>query len=187
MQTPYLILKTSVKSSLKRSVLFRGTLLASLGGLLILFGSFFSKGVLTSWGLPLYLIGIYLISLGLLPHRKLLLLETSPNEIHINSVLILIFKVKGTTLFSVPCVSLTKMSYIEKGSDYGIAFWFSNSSFKNVLIYSHKVKLDDLQSESKKKYGCDIFLPYFSKRSYTEMVEFLIAETTNAESSENQL
>jgi hypothetical protein len=177
-----LILRTSISSSLKRSVLLRGTILAALGGLVILSGGFISKGILHIWGLPLYFVGIGLIAIGLIPLRKLQLIENTPNEIHINHELILSFRTKGKLIFSIPLASIRKIQFIDRYHVYGLALWFIQPPVHNIILFNSSIKLENLYTESKTKYNCDLFLAYFSKRSLQELFNFVEVETTKFES-----
>jgi hypothetical protein len=177
-----LILRTSINSSLKRSVLLRGTILAVLGAVVILAGGFISKGVLNVWGLPLYFVGIGLIAIGLIPQRKLQLLENNPNEIHIDHELIFTFRTKGKPVFSIPLASIRKIEFMERDTIYVLALWFVQPPIHNIILFNSAINLKNLHADSKKKFSCDLFLAYFSKRSLQKLFDFVEVEAQKLES-----
>lgn len=177
MDEDHLILRTSIKPSIKEAALFRGTCLAGLGGIIILVGGFISKGVLTLWGVPLYLVGVGLIVVGLRPHRKLQLLENNPNEIYVDQNLMFTFRSKGKPVLSTSSRTFSKIEYMDQGDIYGLALWFAQPRIHHIFLYNDKMNIEDLQIPSRKKYGCDLFLPYFSKRACQALLEFIEAET----------
>lgn len=173
-----LILRSCIRSSLKRSVLLRGTILAAVGGILILAGGFISKGVLSVWGLPLYFVGIGLIAIGLIPQRKLQMLENTPNEIHVDREFTLTFRSKNKPLFSIPLASIKKIEYVERDHLYGLAIWFLQPPTHKIILFNPTFNLKNLHLESKKKFNCDLFLAYFSKHSLQELFDFVDTESS---------
>lgn len=172
-----LLLRSSVKSTMKRFVLFRGTFLAGLGAALMLFtGAFLPRGTLALWGLLCFGIGLGLITLGLLPYRRLTRLENKPFEILLSQGL-LSFISKGIKKFSVPFASIEKTGFVDDRHQYGICLWLKKPAQEKVIVHDPGFDMAAFQNKSKAKHGCDLFLPYFSKRSYEEMRDFQDIET----------
>lgn len=156
------ILRSSVKPSLKQHFLWRGSLLGLFGIILILFGGTFLKvHTLSIWGLPLLAGGFLLITWGLLPYRKLTILEIKPHllELHPNFFLL---TMHGKPRVSVPWSRVEKAEFVENASRYGIAIWLKNQGEKTI-VYDPKITFD------KEGY---LFLPYFSERAYREFIDF---------------
>jgi hypothetical protein len=147
-----LVLRSSIRPSLKHSLLQRGTFLGFIGGLLFLLaGIFLPLPQLSIWGLPVLGAAFALITAGLLPYRRLSHLEMHPHEISLTEQR-LRFSRSGKPSFTLPLSCIKRIDYRDAPRHYGIAIWL-----KNPLPA---------------KEGCDIFLPYFSKRSFDEMKEF---------------
>ena len=137
------------------------------------------------WGLPLYLVGILLIVVGLKPHQKLKQLENNPNVIFVDQNLMLTFKSKGLEIFSISLRAFSKFEYIDHGDNYGLAFWFAHPMRHYFFSHIPSIKLDEMQKEAKTKYGCDIFLPYFSNRTREALHEFIDAETPKSDEQDD--
>ncbi len=164
-------LRSSINSSLKRYVLLRGTFLAFLGMALIAYcGAFLAPETLHIWGLPAFLIGLALITVGLLPYRRLTQLELKPHEIILDDTSSLKFFSKGRPLFSLPFADIAKMEYIDEKYRYGIGLWLKKPFPEKILIHDSHFDMKAFQTRSQKKAGCDIFLPYFTKRSFEAVV-----------------
>lgn len=177
MSHDHLLIRTTIKSNLKRKVLFRGSLISILGAIAILTGGFISKGLLMIWGIPLYIVGILFIAIGLIPHRKLQQLENNPNEININEELLFTFRSRGKPVFSTPVIAFKRFEYFEKDLDYGIRAWFDQPPTHDIVIYDSDFNLEKLHKKAIKHYGCDLFFPYFSQRSHRELAEFIHHES----------
>ncbi len=77
-------IRSSICSQLMKSTLLKGTLYAALGVIiLVLAGAFLPSETLTTFGLPIFIMGIGLITFGLLPYRRLTSIEKCPNELWI--------------------------------------------------------------------------------------------------------
>lgn len=151
-------LRSSVKSSLKRYTLIRGTLIAGLGALLIVVtGIYLPVQEMQIWGLPILIMGLGLIAFGLMPYRRLSRLENSPNEVILFDDSFQFFS-KGRKIYTVPFSSIDKTSLIDNGTDYGIAIWLKKSPEQKVIVHDKKLAYA--------RKGCDIFLPYFTERSF---------------------
>lgn len=142
-------IRSSIKTSLKRYTLLRGSLLAVAGASILLFaGSWLPVDVLKIWGLPLLICGGGLITLGLLPYRKLSRLETKPNEIIVSDSCVH-FVQNGKPMSAIPQKDIQRLSYLEQGRHYGIC----------LLL--------------KKPSGVSLFFPYFSESAFEELKDLI--------------
>lgn len=151
----------SIKTELMRKTLFKGSMIAGLGGIFILFGGvFFDEKSLSSWGLPLFFLAMGLIAAGMIPYRRLTRLEKNPHLVVVNERELVFFK-QGKKTFTIPLESIDSISYCHSGDLYGIGIVIKKNPQKKVIIHS---RLFD-----RKRFGCDLFLPYFSERSCREI------------------
>lgn len=155
-----------------RHAVIRGTILSGMGILILLAcGAFLPLEKLKIWGFPIFLISMTLITWGLLPYRRLRRLEMSPYRLTLDDKKWLHFA-KGTSQqFGIPLCSLERIDYIEKKHDYGIGITLKEPLPKKLVVYINHFSLMDFRRKSLKRYGCDLFLPYFSNRSYQELLE----------------
>lgn len=155
MPEPILILRSSIRPSLMRQAVIRGSYLSGAGGLLLLVsGAILSTHLLKLWGLPIFLISITLITWGLYPYRRLKNLENNPDRIIINQQEWLHFLRKGKAVFSTPLKNISQIKYIKEKHTYGIGV---------VLNLEESVR--------------DLYLPYFSKQAFQELNDHLNAQS----------
>lgn len=166
-------LRSSVKSSLKKFVLIRGTVLAVLGVCILLYGALFlAVETLAVWGFPMLFVAIALIAIGLMPYRRLCRREKRPDEIVENGNLALHYNMEGRPTFTIPLVSIDRKAYVEKGRDYGIAIWLKQPLPQKLIVFNPNVDMEKYQQESLKRHGSDLFFPYFTERSYKALTAF---------------
>lgn len=171
MEESILALKSIIKPSLKKVALLRGTILGILGIALWLYGGIFlSTNSLTIWGWPIFIVGLLLITWGLLPYRKLTRLENNPNEIIVTDLEELYFK-QGTPVFKIALENIEEMAYVDNNSHYGIGLWIKKPQTKNILVLHPTLDLKAYLKDCQNRYFCDVFLPNFSKRSFKELEE----------------
>ena len=82
-----------------------------------------------------------------LPYRRLTRLEANPYQLRVNGLESIGLEKKGTTLWTIPLNQIEQWSFVEKGP------W---------MICTFKSKKE-------------IFLPYFTRRSYDELMHWLSA------------
>lgn len=168
-----LTIRSSIKTSLMKHTLFRGTVIASVGGALLLFaGIFVPVSSLSYWGFPIFLASIALITLGLLPYKQLKRLEVNPYQIVADQEKMWHFFEKGMPLFSLPVDDIEKTLLIENEYLYGIGVILKKPLPLPIVVHRKAFSLEDYERKSLKKCGCDLFFPYFSKRAYQELLEF---------------
>lgn len=162
-------LRSTIKPSLLRRVLLRGSILAILGACILLYANIFiSVDELSTWGLLIVCIALTLIAIGLIPYRKLTRLERHPYEM-IAAEQIVTLK-KDNPLFSFPINSIEKIAYIEQDNSYGIGIWLKNP--EKILLHIPKFEMNRFKLKTQQHDSCDLFLPYFSERSCKSLEDF---------------
>ena len=144
-------IRTSLSNRLIQRSLFTGFSLAFLGGLGIFAGGILMPlPLLQKWGWLLFLFSLGLITAGLLPYRKLTRLQNKPNEIRVMEQGDLEFWVRGQCKLLLSFGDIERLEYCEKNKDvFGIAVWM--------------------------KEGAYFFFQYFSKRSFEELQNAIMA------------
>jgi hypothetical protein len=171
METDRLKFRSSINKKLKRWILFKGTLIALLGILFLIWSAIYlTTSKLSTWGPIIIFTGLGLIIYGLLPYRKLTYLEMHPNEIIVDRDLSIHVKLKGKLVFSIPHGRLKSLSYFERKNEYGIAIHLQPYDLEKIVIYDLGFNLLIFQKDSLRHYDCDLFLPYFSKKTYQRLI-----------------
>lgn len=172
MEEPLLTLRSSVRPSLKKTALIKGSILGGLGIALWLYGGIFlSIETLTIWGWPILIIGGGLISSGLFPYRKLVRQENNPHKIIVNDLEELEFYSQGTPLFKVSMDNIEEMAFLDDDIRYGIGLWIKNPKTQYIEVLHPSLDLSAYLKKCQKDYFCDLYFPFFSKRSYQELEE----------------
>ena len=174
-------LRSSVHSSLKRQMLWQGTLLALVGLSILGYSSlFFSSADLGIWGFLLFCLGIGFISAGLIPYRRLCRLEINPHEIVVLDEVTIKFNWQGKSTLTVPWISVSKTAYMKRShKNYGIGIWLKQPAPEKVIVHDLNFNVRCFQDGSRRLYGCDLFLPFFSEHSYKELLETMNQEEKN--------
>lgn len=124
-------------------ILIQGSLLAILGALMLVFsGIFLPVVILKKWGLLIFLFSLGLIAAGLIPYRRLQRLEIKPDQL----ILLekgLIYKKAGDQEWQFSFDSIQSVDFVDNPWRYGILLRIENQ--------------------------WDVFLPYFTRRSYDEL------------------
>ncbi len=164
---------TTIKPTLLRATLFRGTLFASIGVLLlIVVTTFLPVENMMTWGVISLLIGGGLMVYGLIPYRRLNRMENEPSELVLVDDEYLQLIIFGKQQYTIPLSMVEKTEYIEKGNEYGIGIWFAQDSENKVIVHNQRLNMANSLKRSRQKYGCDLFIPYFGRRSYTRLALF---------------
>lgn len=167
-------LRSTVRPEYARRVLFRGTLLAVIGiAMLVLAGVFIPAAYLGKTGFVLFVVALGLVTWGLLPYRMLMQLETKPDEILIDSKAVSVAFKRRPTLM-IPISAIRDIKYLDNDEIYGIQIWLDKDPVDKVMIQDPYFKVKNLR-----KYGADLFLPYFSKNSFNELVGVYEVEREN--------
>jgi hypothetical protein len=166
-------LRSTVKPELLRHKLFQGTFIGGAGALVILIeGTTFPRELLKIWGLPIMILGFLLISIGLLPYRRLTRLETKPHELTIDEHSV-IFSRWGKPLLKIPLKSIEKSEYLERAHLYGLGIHLKQPVSKKIAILQPGFNISSFIAKSTTDFGCPFFFPYFSKHSCHELEELL--------------
>lgn len=165
-----LTLHSSIKPSLKKEKVLQGSLWGALGIAIWLFGALFlTLEIFTLWGLPILLIGGGFITYGLLPYRKLTRLESNPHQILVDESEQLIFFMDKQPLIKISLKDIEEIAYLDDDNRYGIGLWLKKTLSQNFEWMLSNPNFEQYRSQCQKNYFCDVFLPYFSKRSFEEL------------------
>lgn len=139
-----------------RAHLLSGTFKAATGAfILLIFGAFLKEPYLHLFGLPLLVIGVALICWGLIPYKQLKKLQEAPYKLTINPH-DLVIDLKKRKPIVIPHSSIASLSY-KQGNNPGI------------VIKLHPV------GEEPSLHKRELFLPYFTTRSFEELEKALFA------------
>ena len=144
-----LTLFSSIKKELLQQQLMRGSAVAAIGALILIFGgTWVPQASLSFWGLPLFLVGIGLITWGMLPYRRLKQLENSPYVIKVENHTIYCFK-GGKETYRLDMNNIENLEYVD-----------------DVRLYGIRIILKSPENST-------VFLPYFSKNSYVILKDLI--------------
>lgn len=160
-----MIVKTAVGTQHKKDALLKGILLAGLGMLILIGGSvLLTQEQLSQYGFFIFAIGIAIVSYGMIPYRKIVRLENLPDEIHVNEDHTWVYYRGGKKVAEIPKETIESASFITHDPNYGICV----SLKKNPVA---KVKVCAEAKLQVNKFGCDLFLPYFTERAVNQLNE----------------
>lgn len=163
-----------VAPSYKRRVVLKASFGGGIGvSALVAAGAFMPQAELNFWGLPLLIVAGALITWCMLPYRRMTELENSPDELWINAKNELVYAKKNHPLFSVPLSAIEKIFYTDRGNEYGICLKTAPHPAQKIRIHHINLDFNALRQTAIRKHGCDIFLPFFSKRTYDDLKEHL--------------
>lgn len=163
-------LRSSLKRELMSKMLLKGSMVAGCGIiLLIISGIFMPFSTLKIWGFPIVIIGFTLVATGLLPYKKLSLLELSPHEIHCDEHS-MIFLRSGSPLFKLPLKNIERFDFVETNEIYGAGIYLKRPVENCLVLLKPHQQFAVFASEGKNKAPeTDFFLPYFSFLSVEEL------------------
>lgn len=141
---------SSVDTALKKKVLLRGTFVALIGLIPLLFAAvYLPREVLTKFGIWVFIFWALMTTLGLLPYKRLLEVEKEPHILTVsNKEFVVAFH--GKQPFEIPKKQVEAISFLKGKNGYGIVL-----ELKEALP-SGRTKL---------------YLPYFSERSFKSLFE----------------
>jgi hypothetical protein len=161
-----------VKPSIKKRALMRGTFSGALGIFLWTFAAIFLEpSSLYIWGWPIFIFGGLLILVGLLPYRRWSRLETSPHELTINEFEELTYYMQKQPVLRVKLMYVEEIAYLDDEERYGIGLWIKKPLLEHVDLINPSLNLTLFQEENQKNFFCDLYFPFFSKRSFLELEE----------------
>jgi hypothetical protein len=166
------VYRSTIYTDLLILTLKRGAILGGSGALLlVLGGTILPLEMLSLWGIPFFLVGLFFIGIGWLPFRQLSKLQIKPHEIHYDGSF-LIFLKQGTPLFKIASISINKISYVKREHLYGLGIWLKKPIEKKVQVLQSHFNFAAFMSDSIHSFeGCDLFLPFFSEYSCKELAE----------------
>lgn len=161
--------RTAIKPGLVRITLKRGAPLAVLGAsIIIIGGTLLPLAALKIWGIPLFFLALILISIGWLPYRKLQRLELKPNTLEYDGEFLVYFQ-NGKGLFKIPILSIEKVDSLENESHYGLRIWLKEPIPDKIRVLQRGFNYESYMNRSGNRFGCDLFLPYFTQRNVEEI------------------
>ena len=63
------------------------------------------------------------------------------------------------------------MAWLDDDKRYGIGLWIKKPQSKHITVLHPTLDFNAYLKNSQKQYLCDLFFPYFSKRSFQELEE----------------
>lgn len=135
--------------------------------LLLLAGAFIPPYYLSTWGTLTFAFSLVLIAWGWLPYKRLSQLQKQPEQIIVDMSSLSLEK-SGKQIFSIPLKQIKRCGHVDGLETYGICLWLRKPS---------SVKRRPKWLRSRGSPSCDLFIPYFSHRSYAQLAEVL--EHTN--------
>lgn len=170
MKADILTIRSSIKPELYKKTLFKGSFLSFLGFLPLLYGSLWMDvSSLSVWGIFLFAIGIGLIMFGMIPFKRITTLQKHPNELHWINDQSISYNHLGKKMLTIPINSIQSLSYFEDSAIYGIKLNFKKQMDEKLTVHDPRFAYERYEKESQRRYGCDLFFPYFSKRGFTRL------------------
>lgn len=168
MSEDILTIRSAITSELHKKILFKGSFLSFLGFIPLLYGSLrMDAATLSTWGIPLFFLGISLIMFGMVPYKRVTELQKHPNELHLLDDRTIRYDHMGKKTMTIPLSALERVEYLERDGIYGIKLYLKKSPEKKLIVHDPRFSINRFENASRKKYGCDLFLPYFSKRGFS--------------------
>ncbi len=170
MKVDSLTIRSSIKQELYSKTLKRGSLLGALGTLPLLYGAIFMEPTgLSTWGIPLFFLGIGLIALGMMPIRRLDRLQQHPNSLVLINDDLLEFYQSGNKTLSIPCSLIGSLRFLDDGIQYGICVTLKEAAKEKVIVHDPRFSYERYQKESRNRFECDLFFPHFTRRSFEKI------------------
>lgn len=166
------ILRSCITTELKKQTLKKGASFTLSGGGLLLAIAFLPFSMLKSLGVIAFFFACFLIALGLVPYRRLLLLELNPFELSIQSNRIVFYQ-KNRPLFALEREHIINLDYQEMPL-YGIIAKLDKPLKGKIKVLTKKTKFFAHLGRWQKNYPEGIlFFPYFTKHSFDELKSHL--------------
>lgn len=167
-------LRSHISTQLMTETLKRGFLLSLIGILGLIYASvFLDVTALKTWGWIIYLVSLGLITVGMLPYRKLTRLQVNPRELRLTSEGEVLYLSKGQKLLMLPLKSIDQLEYIENGNHYGIAVRFKSPLPQPVVVHQQSKEVAALRKLGQAIAQAPLYFPYFSKHAYQELKDWI--------------
>ncbi len=159
------MINSKISSLLKKRRLLRGSLIATPGILVLLIvGSFAPLAILERFGILSFCVGIFLISLGLIPYRRLCQLELKPHYIDADASNLKVLLHQRYAL-DIPMQLITACEWIEKKEIYGIGLHVKTAEIPKRFS----------------RFGYACFLPFFKRDALDKLNECLAQQCRASE------
>ena len=171
---PMLMLRTSINQKLQKKLLRRGlsSLLTCLG-ILWIAEIFFPVAGIEDLSIWRWVASGGILSVSYFPYRQALQYKFRPEVLKITERLVILLR-DDSEIFQMPWKDVEDIRFLEDETSYGIAFSLQSSMEESAEL--HALKL-----QSKKHYGVDLFLPFFSESSFRLLQNW--QENTNPSTS----
>jgi hypothetical protein len=151
-------------------LLLRGSAIAGIGALILLIaGATVPPQDLSIWGWPIIIVSFGLIAIGLIPYRRLSRLEDKPSKLVLTDDNEIIYIVNDRKRVTIPYDSIEKMEYLKNSNIYGIGLWLKKNNNLKPVVHDPLFNAIGHQKIAQKRFGCDLFLPFFSERALAEL------------------
>lgn len=169
-----LIIRTAITRAVVKHILIKGFCIASIGIICLFIGGIFlSPPILQKWGWLLFLLSLGLITLGLLPYRRIVRLQLKPNEITLIDAEQLTFFSRGRKKLTIPLQSIAKIEFIENPLHYGIAVFLKHPTPHPIIVHESPQELKKMRKKGEKNGGAHLFFPYFNRHAYEELIDWI--------------
>lgn len=167
---------STVKAPLLRRALWQGSVASVMGLFMLVWGgAFLPLEKLAVWGLGIFTIGMALIIYGMVPYRRLSKLQGSPDRLIVDEENLTVIS-GGKTAFTIPLQSVKRCGHVDGEKDYGICLWFRNALPEKIWVHDPNVCMKQVTRKARRQHGCDMYLQYFSRRSYIQLAEIFEVE-----------
>jgi len=164
-------LVAEITQEFRRKYFLRGAFFLLLGVVSLLACSMFLYLNFTyAYFLACFFVGLGSLWIGWSFFQKIAKMDFHPDEIifYENA---LGYQRKDKLLFVLPFSAISSLTFISKRNHYGIGFFLKNTQKEKILLNDTNFDLLDFHKNSKKKYRCDLFFPFFSHGTYEELKE----------------
>lgn len=170
MKVDTLTIRSSIKQELYSKILKRGTFLGAIGMLPILYGAIFmGPAKFSTWGFPLFILGMGLIAIGMIPIRRLTHLQQHANLLILTGTDFLEYHYSGKKTLTVPVGSIESITFLDDEIIYGIGIKLKKTLNEKVIINDPRFSYERYRKESLKRYECDLYFPYFTQRGFQKI------------------
>ena len=153
-----LIIRSSISAQFLKKILFGGFAIAFPGVLILLLpGIFMPQLTLQHWGWVFYLMGLGLITGGLLPYRRFSRLQLKPNELIVDDLNQIVYCSKGKKILTIQLQSVSKMSYVDHPRHYGILIWLKPMPIAPIVIHQSVKEAERLRLQGRQIGKADLF------------------------------
>jgi hypothetical protein len=158
LEHPMLMLRTSVSQKLQKKLLRRGISCIFTGlGVLWLADILSPFAGIEDLGIWRWVASGGILGVSYYPYRQALHYKFSPEVLKITKELLILTRT-DLEVIRLPWKHIEDIRFIEDETSYGIAFSLKPQAEESPAMHS-------LRQQSKKHYGVDLFLPFFSESS----------------------